>query len=108
MNGGQTLVHAKEIAVLRAIETFPKIEAKKLCICIDCTRTINTIARLDTYEENGYRSIVGKVVQTKDTLEALIQTIRLRDDIQLRFLYTPADVIYPLKLALKVATSASK
>lgn len=106
---GITLQSAKQTAVLRVIETFPNIETKKLCICINCTLTIGMLRRLERYSENGYRNTTnGGVLKNKDTFESLNQTLRLRNDIQLRLLYTSADAIYVMKEALKLARLAAQ
>lgn len=103
-----TLIHAKETAVLRAIETLPDVGIKKLCICIDCTATIRTIGRLHSYSENRFRSFTNDaVLRTKDTLEALNKALRLRNDIQYRFLYSQTDVLFNMKEAKKLATKAA-
>ena len=63
---------------------------------------------IDQWYENGFRSLkTGNVLQTKDTHVALNRALRLRNDIQMRMLYTP-NVVDPMRDALKLAVSASR
>lgn len=67
------------------------------------------MGRLQLYSENGFRSKTNNtILPTKDTLQALIKAFGQRNDMQLRFLRTPADVVYWMKEALKWATLASR
>ncbi|XP_037043417.1 uncharacterized protein LOC119079535 [Bradysia coprophila] len=108
VKGIQTLLHGKDTAILNAIRNFPKIEAKQLCICTDCTRTIGMMRRLPEYSENGYRMSAGRILERKDTYEQLTAAVRLRDDLKLRIMYTPADVIIKMRRAMWLATLASR
>lgn len=108
MNGFQTLEIARQTAVLRLIEGFPNIEAKKLCICSDCSHTLKMMGRLQDYSENGFRSISkGSILRNKSTCEELNRILRLRNDIQIRMLYTPTAIAWHMKEAQKLAMLAS-
>lgn len=109
--GVQSLQHAKLTAVLRAIENFPKLEsATKFCICTDCTQTLKKVQNLQTYVDNGYRSISkGKVLHVKDTVEAIYGALSSRTDVQFRFIHAPARSFYMFyQDAYRLAVSASE
>ncbi|KAG4067753.1 hypothetical protein HA402_005525 [Bradysia odoriphaga] len=108
VKGVQSLLHGKDTAILNAIRNFPKIETKQLCICTDCTVTIGMMRRLPEYSENGYRMSEGRVLERKDTYEQLTAVVRLRDDLKLRIMYAPSDVIIAMRRALWLATLASR
>lgn len=66
------------------------------------------MGRMEIWTENGFRTIDGVPLQTKETYQALNKVLRSRNDIELRILFTRTDVIPAMKEAEKLARLASK
>lgn len=62
---------------------------------------------MDTYTDNGYRNVKGIPLHNVDTYRALNMALRQRNDLQIRLLYTPSDVIYFMIEAEKLARAAA-
>ncbi|KAJ6641212.1 hypothetical protein Bhyg_06147 [Pseudolycoriella hygida] len=89
VNGLTKMDHLNQFAALRVLETFPNIENKKLCICTDSNITMRMLNHMETYYENGFRSVRnGEFLQNKATYEAVNKVMRLRNDLELRVLHT--------------------
>ncbi|KAG4079436.1 hypothetical protein HA402_008976 [Bradysia odoriphaga] len=101
VEGIQTLLHGNDNAILNAIRNFPKIEAKQLCICTDCVLTITMIP-----EKDFEKVSTSMILDRKDAYEQLTAVARLRDDLKLRIMYAPSNVIYKMKRAKWLASTA--
>ena len=101
--------YARATGILRLLENFSNVEAKKLCICVNCAFTIKLISRLlPEYNANGYRAThSGNVLENKETYASLYKIIRERPDLTILMSYLPADINTGMKEAQKLAKFAS-